>query len=128
MDKIQQHTITCSTSFVQKAGIAALTGPQEPIREMIKEFWKRHDYMYKELAKFTSFDIKPSFGAFYLFPNISKTNLDSAGFSTFLMEKAGVAVTPGVAFGGYDQNIRISYANSMNNLEAAINNIHKLFD
>jgi aspartate aminotransferase len=127
MNKIQQHSATCATSFVQKAAVAALTGQQEPIARMVQEFWRRKDYMYKEFQKFKSFDIKPSKGAFYLFPNIAKTGMDSAQFATYLMEKAGVAVTPGVAFGGYDQNIRISYANSMENLKQSIDKIHELF-
>ena len=128
MNRIQQHSATCATSFVQKAGVAALTGPQEPISRMVQEFWRRKDYMYKELQKFKSFDIKPSLGAFYLFPNIAKTGMDSTQFTTYVMEKAGVAITPGKAFGGYDQNVRMSYANSMENLKQSIEKINELFE
>jgi aspartate aminotransferase len=124
IDKIQGHSTSNASSVSQAAAYEALSGPQDYIQEMRKEFEKRMNFIYDELTSVKGITcIKPQ-GAFYLFPNISafigkQTNIlritDSFDFAMYLLYQAGVAVVPGVSFGaeGY---IRISYTSSMENL------------
>jgi aspartate aminotransferase len=121
MNKIQQHTATCATSFAQIAAIEALK-PHTPIMPMIEEFKRRRDYICKALEKLSFKFVKPK-GAFYVFPEIPIDNMNSNEFCDLLLEKYGVSVTPGTAFGNYDKHIRISYANSMENIEEAMKRI-----
>jgi aspartate aminotransferase len=121
MNKIQQHTATCATSFAQIAAIEALK-PHTPIMPMIEEFKRRRDYICKALEKLSFKFVKPK-GAFYVFPEIPIDNMNSNEFCDLLLEKYGVSVTPGTAFGNYNKHIRISYANSMENIEEAMKRI-----
>jgi aspartate aminotransferase len=121
MNKIQQHTATCVTSFAQIAAIEALK-PHTPIAPMIEEFKRRRDYICKALEKLSFKFVKPK-GAFYVFPEIPIDNMNSNEFCDILLEKYGVSVTPGTAFGNYDKHIRISYANSIENIEEAMKRI-----
>jgi len=125
MIKLQQHSASSPASFVQKAGLAAL-GPDTPIKPMVDEFRRRRDYICAALKKIGKFSFDIPAGAFYLFPDISETGMKSDDFCGLLLEKGGVSTTPGASFGGYDDNIRISYANSMENLEAALARIENL--
>jgi aspartate aminotransferase len=121
MNKIQQHTATCATSFAQIAAIEALK-PHTPIMPMIEEFKRRRNYICKALEKLSFKFVKPK-GAFYVFPEIPIDNMNSNEFCDLLLEKYGVSVTPGTAFGNYNKHIRISYANSMENIEEAMKRI-----
>jgi aspartate/methionine/tyrosine aminotransferase len=125
MNKIQQQSVTCAATFVQKAGVEALKSPlsQKCIEEMVKEFKKRRDLMISKFSKVNSLSIKKPQGIFYMFPDISNTGMSSIEFTEYLLEKKGVAVTPGSAFGGYDTHIRISFANSVENLTEAVKRI-----
>ena len=120
MNKIQQNSVTCAAAFVQKAGVVALKSPQDFTEEMVNEFRRRRRFLVDELSKIEVVDVRMPEGAFYVFPDISKTGMNSMEFTDFLLEKAGVVVAPGRAFGGYDANIRISYATSLENLEKAV--------
>jgi len=121
MNKIQQHTVSCVASFTQIAAIEALK-PNTPIIPMIEEFKRRRDYICKALEELSFKFIKPK-GAFYIFPEIPIDNMNSNEFCDILLEKYGVSITPGSAFGNYNKHIRISYANSMENIEEAIKRI-----
>ncbi|MEM2449253.1 MAG: pyridoxal phosphate-dependent aminotransferase [Candidatus Methanomethylicaceae archaeon] len=125
INKIQQHSASCVTSFVQIAGIEALK-PETPIKPMIEEFKRRRDYICNALEKIPWFKVNKPSGAFYIFPDISTSGMNSDEFCDMLLEKLGISTTPGSAFGGYNKNIRISYATSIENLREAVSRMEKL--
>lgn len=125
INKLQQHSASCATSFVQIAGIEALK-PETPIKPMIEEFKRRRDYICSALEKISWFKVNKPSGAFYVFPDISASGMSSDEFCDFLLEKLAISTTPGSAFGGYDKNIRISYATSMENLREAVSRMEEL--
>jgi aspartate aminotransferase len=124
MNKLQQHSASSPASFSQKAAIEALN-PKTPIRPMVEEFRRRRDYICRALDGMGIFKFKKPRGAFYLFPNISRTSMTGSELSNLLLE-AGVSTTAGDSFGGYSRNIRISYANSMENLIEATQRIQRI--
>jgi aspartate aminotransferase len=125
MCTIQSQSTSNPTSISQVAAEVGLTGDQGFIAEMCTEFKKRHDYVVAELNTIDGIDCLPTDGTFYVFPNVQKLidRLDGINndleFSEYLIEKAGVALVPGSAF-GTEGHIRISIATSMENLEKAI--------
>lgn len=120
MTKIQEFYVTCATSICQRAALAALEGPQDFVTGMVAEFKRRRDFMYDEIGRMRGFScVKPK-GAFYLFPNVSRTELRKDDPAKDLLEKCKVVTAPGKAFGGYaDGYVRISLASSMGNLRTA---------
>ncbi|KXA90924.1 hypothetical protein AKJ63_00590 [candidate division MSBL1 archaeon SCGC-AAA259D18] len=126
MIKIQQNSTTCATSFVQSAGIAALEGPQDCVREMVSQYKKRKDEIFEGLNSIEGIEcVKPE-GAFYIFPNIEDLGKNSGDLSKYLLRKAGVATTPGSAFGpGGKKHIRLSYANSLEKIRNALTRLEK---
>lgn len=125
MCTIQSQSTSNPTSISQVASEAALTGDQSFIERMCVEFKLRHDFVVAELNKIDGIDCLETDGTFYVFPNVEKliARLDNITtdleFSEYLIEKAGVALVPGSAF-GCPGHIRISIATSMANLEAAL--------
>jgi len=118
LQKAQQNLFICANSFVQHAGVAALTGPQDHIRGMVEEYDRRRKYMVKRLRNM-GFEIKhePE-GAYYVLANAKEFGLDSLKLSRSILEEAGVAVTPGIDFGdGAEGYLRFSYSNSLDNIE-----------
>ena len=112
VDSIQSHSTSHPASFVQRAGIAALKGDQQPIADMREEFDMRRSYMFDRITKIPNITaVKPQ-GAFYVLVNISQLGLTSQNFADRLLSKANVAVIPGAAFGD-DRTVRLSYATSI---------------
>ncbi len=128
MKKIQSQSTSNPTSISQYAAEAALNGSQACIAEMMVHFKERHDYVLKRLNTIPGITCLPSDGTFYLFPEIRKAIDAIDGISTdselaeYLIEKAGVAVVPGSAF-GLDGHARLSIAISMENLTKALDRI-----
>ena len=116
INALQSHSTSNATSFAQKGAVAALTGPQTHLDEWLTEFNKRRSYAADRLNNMAGVSCVNSRGAFYLFPNIEGTGLKSAEFCERLLEQAKVAAVPGIAFGA-DNNFRISYATSMENIQ-----------
>jgi aspartate/methionine/tyrosine aminotransferase len=122
--KLQTNSNSCTCSFTQMAGIEALRGPQDAVDAMVKEFRARRDLIVEGLNRIPGFRCHRPSGAFYVFPNISRTGKTSKEMETFLMEKAGVAVLSGTSFGPHGEGfIRLSYANSQANLRKALDRI-----
>ena len=117
IDAIQSHSNPCS--FAQKGGVAALTGSQAHLPGWLAEYAKRRTRAWEMLNAMPGVSCVNSKGAFYLFPNISKTGLKSADFCARLLEQEKVAAVPGIAFGA-DDYIRISYATSLANIEKGL--------
>lgn len=121
MIKIQQNSTTCATSFAQYAGVTALEGPQDCVKEMAGEYKKRRDVIVDGLNSIDGIScVKPE-GAFYVFPNIEDLGMESMELCKYLLKEAGVATTPGSAFGPAGKgHIRLSYANSVENIKEAL--------
>ncbi len=122
ISNLQDHSTSNPTSITQKAAVAALSAPDDFVRNMRKEFEKKRDYVIKRLDGISKIKaVKPE-GAFYIFCDISQTRLDSLTFASRLLEEANVAVIPGAGF-GRDDYMRISFAASLEQLEKALNRI-----
>jgi len=116
------ETITsCTTPFIQKAGIEALRGNQEEIFEMKKEYRKRRDVIVEGLNSLPGVSCLSPNGAFYAFPNIKETGMNSKDFSEFMLNEAGVALAPGPIFGEQGEGyVRLSYCKSIDYIERGI--------
>jgi len=124
MGRISGHVTSCTCPFTQKAGIEALEGPQDSVKAMVEEFRVRRDIIVDGLNEIPGFRCHKPSGAFYVFPNIKDTNMSSKEIANFLMNEAGVAVLAGTTFGEYGEGyIRLSYANSQENIRRAIEKI-----
>ncbi|MBI4663358.1 MAG: pyridoxal phosphate-dependent aminotransferase [Verrucomicrobia bacterium] len=122
IDAIQSHSTSNPTSFAQKGAVAALTGPQEHLKNWLAEFDQRRRYAHQKLNAIPGISCCNAKGAFYLFPNIGGTGLKSTEFCSRLLEAEKVAAVPGIAFGA-DDYIRISYATSMSNIQKGLDRI-----
>lgn len=131
MGNIQSHATSNPTSIAQKAAVAGLKGPQEPLEEMRREFEKRRNYMAKRLDEMPGWRCLVPQGAFYCYPDVSgvfghkvkgKLVNDDSTLADILLDEGRVAAVPGIAFGtkGY---LRFSYATSMKVIEEGMNRI-----
>ncbi|MGA7570554.1 MAG: pyridoxal phosphate-dependent aminotransferase [Candidatus Aquilonibacter sp.] len=118
------NTFSCVTSFVQKAGIEALTGTDAPVREMNEIFRARRDKLVKGLNAIPGVSCTLPEGAFYAFPNVSQITTDDKALASFILEESGVACGGGSSFGpagkGY---LRFSYAASMEDIDYALHQL-----
>src|SRR5687768_8798185 len=127
MERLMVNSNSCTASFTQRAGLAALQGPQDAVDVMVKEFRRRRDAIVAGLNTIPGFRCATPAGAFYAFPNISGTGLSSRAMEELLMTEAGVSCLSGTAFGQYgDGYLRFSYANSLENIEEALARIRKV--
>ncbi len=121
MGLLLETTTSCVSPFVQRAGIEALRGSQEKILEMMQEFRRRRDLTVGGLNTLSGVRCLKPHGAFYVFPNIQETGYSSEAFAELLLNRAGVAVSPGTIFGDHGEGyVRFCYANSAENIEKAI--------
>jgi len=118
------HSIGCTAQFTQIAGIEALTGAQDQVAEMVREYQKRRDIIVDGLNAIPGITCQKPQGAFYVFPNIKSFGKSSSEMADLLLEKAGVAVLPGTAFGEFGEGyLRLTYSNSIENIQKAIQQI-----
>jgi aspartate/methionine/tyrosine aminotransferase len=118
------NSVSCTVPFIQRAGIEALSGPQDFIPGMIDEFKKRRDLIVDGLNEIPGVSCRKPKGAFYAFPNIKKTGMKSKALAEYLLKEANVAMLAGSDFGKYGEGyLRLSYANSQQNLQKAIDRI-----
>jgi len=124
--RLQINSNSCTSAHTQWAGVEALTGPQDAVGEMVAAFRQRRDVIVDGLNNIPGIRcLKPS-GAFYVFPDITGTGLTSKQMETYLLNDAGVATLAGTSFGAYGEgHIRLSYANSVANIEKALRRIRK---
>jgi aspartate/methionine/tyrosine aminotransferase len=119
--RLMTNSNSCTATFTQKAGLAAVTGPQDEVQAMVKEFRARRDLIVNGLNALPGVKCFMPQGAFYAFPNIQGTGWKSAELAKLLLEEAGVACLSGTAFGVHGEGfIRFSYANSQENIRTAI--------
>ena len=127
--KLQTNCNSCTASFSQIAGISALKGPQTDVEAMNHEFRKRRDIVVEGLNKIKSVHCLVPDGAFYVFPNVSRAGLKSEELADRILREAGVAVLSGTSFGSFGEGfIRISYANSIENINKALGRMRDFFD
>jgi aspartate aminotransferase len=120
---------SCTASFVQRAGLAALTGPQDAVDAMVNEFRTRRNAIVESFNRVPGFRCLLPQGAFYAFPNVTGTGMRSAELADLLLNEGGVASLNGASFGRYgDGFLRFSYANSLQNIREAVDRISKLAD
>lgn len=131
-DKITRLTInsnSCTATFTQIAGIEALTGPQTFVTQMVNEFQKRRDVIVDGLNAINGIKCVKPLGSFYVFPNVTELPLSCEEMADYLMDEVGVALLPGTAFGKFgDGYLRLSYANSLENIEDALGRIQTAID
>ena len=126
-NKLCVNDHSCPSTISQFAGLEALKGPQDEVEKIINEFEKRKNYIHEALNKLNNISCFQPGGAFYAFPNISKTKMTGKNFADVALNKFGVALVPGNSFGdSVDEFVRISYANSMENIEEAIYRLSKI--
>jgi len=124
ISRLVTNSNSCTASFTQVAGIEALRGPQKSVDAMRAEFEKRRDVMVAGLNKIKGFSCRVPHGAFYVFPNVTKTGWPSKKLADALLVDAGVAGLSGTAFGNFGEGyLRFSVANSIENIEKALDRI-----
>ena len=122
--RLQTNAVSCTASFTQMAGVEALKGDQSAVDKMRNEFMRRRDYMVDRLNRIKGFSCRLPKGAFYVFPNITKTGWPSKKLADALLEQAGVAGLSGTSFGAFGEGyLRFSVANSMENIQKALDRI-----
>jgi aspartate aminotransferase len=124
VDLLLTHSIGSTAHFTQFAGLEAVTGPQEMVEVMVSEYQRRRNVIVDGLNTIPGFTCQKPLGAFYVFPNITRTGLGSTELANLILEKAGVALLPGNSFGKYGEGyLRLSYANSIENIEKGLERI-----
>lgn len=119
-----QTTSSCVSSFVQRAGLEAITGDQEPVKVMMAEYKARRDLLVDGLNRIPGISCHLPGGAFYAFPDISSFGMTSEEFADAMLDKAGVALLPGSNFGSQGEGfVRICYASSRENISDALERI-----
>jgi aspartate/methionine/tyrosine aminotransferase len=122
--RLVTNSASCTATFTQFAGVEALTGPQDGVEEMVREFRRRRDLMVEGLNQIDGLGCAIPDGAFYVFPSIKGTGLRSRELADYLLYEAGVAALSGTSFGSNGEGyLRLSYANSYDNLERALEKI-----
>jgi len=124
ISRLMTNSNSCTASFTQIAGIEALRGPQDMVDTMRAEFQKRRDVMVAGLNKIKGFSCRLPKGAFYVFPNVTKTGWPSKKLADALLDDAGVAALSGTAFGDFGEGyLRFSVANSIENIREALDRV-----
>jgi len=123
------HSVGSTAHFTQLAGLEAITGPQDKVDEMVTEYQHRRDAVVDGLNALPGIVCQKPQGAFYVFPNITGTGMESSELANLILEKAGVALLPGNSFGEYGEGyLRISYANSLENIQKALERISAILN
>ncbi|HEY7983332.1 MAG TPA: pyridoxal phosphate-dependent aminotransferase [Ktedonobacterales bacterium] len=122
--RLMTNSNSCTATFTQLAGVEALTGPQDDPAAMVEEFRARRELIIAGLNAIPGIACRMPHGAFYAFPNITGTGMSSRAVADLLLQEAGVAVLAGTSFGAFGEGyIRLSYANSRENIQAALDRI-----
>jgi aspartate aminotransferase len=126
VDLLLTHSIGSTAHFTQFAGVEAVTGPQDMVDVMVAEYQRRRDIIVDGLNAIPGFACQKPQGAFYAFPNVKETGMNSNDLANLILDKAGVALLPGSSFGDYgDGYLRLSYANSVENIQRGLEKIMK---
>ena len=125
--QLHSQTISSAANFTMHAAVAALKGPQDPIFAMTESYKARRDYMVEALNAMEGVECRSIEGAFYLFPRFPNSKMNSMELADALLEKAGIAAVPGIAFGDSGEgHVRFSIATAMSELERSIDRLAKV--
>jgi len=126
MTRLMTNSASCTATFVQHAGIAALQGDDTPVQAMVEEFRGRRDLIVKGLNQLPGVSCAPPRGAFYVFPNVTALGRPSQEIAGYLLDEAGVALLSGTAFGKFGEGyLRLSYAASRQTIEQALDRMRR---
>ena len=115
------HSIGCTATFTQVAGVEAVTGPQDQVEAVVAEYQRRRDVLVAGLNAIPGVQCQIPRGAFYAFPNVSSFGKTSDWIADYLLDEAGVALLSGTGFGaGGEGYLRLCFANSMENIQKAL--------
>jgi aspartate/methionine/tyrosine aminotransferase len=121
------NTVSCTATYAQHAGVAALAGPQDDVEAMLAEFRARRTLVVQGLNALPGVRTALPAGAFYAFPDVSETGMSGTAFAERALTEAGVSLLPGAGFGAIaTTSVRLSYANSRANLRAALRRLQEL--
>ncbi len=124
--RLMTNSNSCTASFTQVAGIEAIRGDQSSVDRMCQEFKKRRDVFYDRINRIKGFSCRKPKGAFYMFPNVTKTGWPSKKLADTLLEDAGIAALSGTAFGAFGEGyLRFSVANSVENINKALDRVEQ---
>ncbi len=124
ISRLATNSVSCTASFTQMAGVEAIKGDQTSVDAMNKAFRERRDFFLERVSRIKGFSCRAPHGAFYMFPNITKTGWPSKKLADALLDEAGVAALSGTAFGAYGEGyLRFSIANSIENIAKALDRI-----
>ena len=125
--KLIVNSVSCTATFIQRAALQALKGPQDSIGKMVEEFRQRRDLIVDGLNAISGISCLRPKGSFYVFPNVRGLGVDTHELADHLLQEAGVATLAGTSFGSYGRGyLRVSYANSTENLKKALDRIAKV--
>jgi aspartate/methionine/tyrosine aminotransferase len=126
MTRLMTNSASCTATFIQHAGVAALQGDDAPVREMVEEFRLRRDLIVDGLNQIPGVTCQRPRGAFYVFPSVRALRRPSKEIATYLLDEAGVAVLWGTAFGEFGEGyLRLSYAASREAIGRALEAMQK---
>ena len=126
--KIQSSTTSSVAGAIQVGALEALTGPQDYVQEMVKEYNVRRKLMVEGLNRIKGFSCLPPEGAFYTFPNIQETGMDSWTLAEYILDKAQVVTVPGLSFGPYGEGyLRVSFCTETENIVEGLRRMEALF-
>ncbi|MFP6775542.1 MAG: pyridoxal phosphate-dependent aminotransferase [PS1 clade bacterium] len=129
IERLMTNCNSCTATFSQYAAIEALKGPTKEVDEMVETFKTRRDFIVDGLNNLPGVSCVNPKGAFYVFPNIKELGISSNELENYLLHESGVAVLSGSAFGSHgDGYLRLSYANSIENIDRALSRIHKALE
>jgi aspartate aminotransferase len=121
------HSIGSTAQFTQYAGVEAVLGQQEQVDAIVAEYQRRRDLIVDGLNAIPGIHCQKPEGAFYVFPNIKATGMKSGELADLILEKGGVALLPGSSFGAYGEGyLRLSYANTIKNIERGLERIQSV--
>ena len=124
ISRLVTNSVSCTATFVQRAGVAALDGPQDDVLSMVAEFRRRRDVIVEGLNAIPGIRCALPAGAFYVFPYVGGVGMDCRAFADYLLNDAGVATLSGTSFGAHGEGyLRLSYANSIENIQKALDRI-----
>jgi aspartate/methionine/tyrosine aminotransferase len=122
------HSVGCTASFTQVAGIEALRGPQEQVEAVVAKYKRRRDALVTGLNEIPGLSCRMPQGAFYVFPNITAFGKTSNWMADYLLEEAGVALLSGTSFGKNGEGyLRLCFANSLENIQEALERLKSAF-
>jgi aspartate/methionine/tyrosine aminotransferase len=126
LTRLMTNSVSCTATFIQQAGLAALQGDDTPVQTMVEEFRRRRDLIVDGLNRLPGVTCARPRGAFYVFPNVKALRRPSKEIATYLLDEGGVAVLWGTAFGEFGEGyLRLSYAASREAIQQALDRMGK---